>query len=84
MTLAETGHLDMAFVHPRVQGKGAAARLYDAVLDEAKARKLTRLFTEASLLFKPFLDPRGWHVLEAEIVHMDGVSLERFRMAIAL
>lgn len=84
MTLAGDGHLDMAFVRPRVQGRGAAAALYDAVLDHARAAGMNRLYTEASLLFTPFLSRRGWTITEPETVQIGAVSLDRNCMAFTL
>jgi len=84
MTLAANGHLDMAFVLPRVQGRGAAAALYAALLDTARQRRLSGLHCEASHLFRPFLEKRGWRLVEAETVTIDGVALERFRMTLTL
>lgn len=84
MTLEGDGHLDMAFVHPRVQGQGVTGLLIEALLAEAAARGMERLHTEASHLFRRFLERRGWTLLASQQVECRGVVLENHRMVLQL
>lgn len=84
MTLEADGHLDMAFVHPRVQGKGVTGLLMDALMDEARSRGMTRLNTEASHPFRRFLERRDWQHIATQEVDCRGVMLTNHRMAIDL
>ncbi|MCB2129685.1 MAG: GNAT family N-acetyltransferase [Rhodobacteraceae bacterium] len=58
--LEATGYLNMAFVRPDYRRTGLADRLYDAILAEARARKMPHLTVWASRLFRPFLARKGW------------------------
>jgi len=60
MTLGHDGHLDFAYVLPACQGTGIAARLHDRLLTTARAKGLTRLDTEASLIGRRFFLRQGW------------------------
>lgn len=84
MSLDHSGYLDMAYVLPEVMGQGVAATLYDRLKAHALEQRLPRLTTHASHLARRFFTRRGWHVTEAERVHLRGQILERFAMAINL
>lgn len=60
MMMHPDGYLDMAFVRPDRRRSGTAALLYDAILDEARARHLPRMTVLASRLMERFLTKRGW------------------------
>ncbi len=60
MMMHPDGYLDMAFVRPDRRRSGTAARLYDAMLDTARARGLPRMTVLASRLMERFLLKRGW------------------------
>lgn len=81
ITLRDDGHLDLFFVHAEEMGQGAAARLYDALLAEARSRGLPRLTTHASHYARRFLERRGWHVIAPESVLRHGVRIDRWEMA---
>ena len=61
--LEPDGHLDMLFCHPDHTGKGLARRLLAEAELAARARDLTRLFTEASELARPVFERAGYHLL---------------------
>lgn len=60
MMMHPDGYLDMAFVRPDRRRTGTAARLYDAMLAEARRRALPRMTVLASRLMERFLLKRGW------------------------
>ena len=74
------GHLDMAFVLPRVMGTGVAAELYTAQESAARELGITRLSTDASHLAKPFFLRQGWEVLRAQKARSNGHDIENFAM----
>ena len=84
MSLCPDGYLDTAFVVPEVMGQGHAAALYEAVLDRAKAAKLTRLTVHASHLARRFFARRGWLVDEEQRHPYNGLIFERFAMSLDL
>lgn len=79
-TLNHDGHLDLAYVRPRVMGTGLAARLYQACLNDPQAAEIERLYTEASHLSKRFFEKQGWTVIARQEVERFGVMIPNFRM----
>ena len=80
IALRPDGYLDLFFVAPRARGDGTALDLYSALLDEAVDLQLDALKTHASDYLKPFLERRGWHVIEEELAERFGVTLRRWSM----
>lgn len=78
--LEADGHLDMMFVHPAHQGQGIASRLLAKVEDAARAKGLSRIFTEASITARPFFERRGFQLVAAQSVAIRGQTLTNFRM----
>ncbi len=84
MTLADDGHLDLAYVLPEVMGKGVANALYAGLERRARQAGLVILTTGASHLARRFLTGRGWRVIARQSVIRNGVALTNFRMEKAL
>lgn len=82
MSLAADGLLDLAFVAPAWRGRGLADALLAAVLDEARARPMPGLHTEASRMARPFFLRHGWTLDAAQEVERNGVLIENFRMSV--
>ncbi len=78
--LGEDGHLDMLYVREDSVGRGVGRGLYDAVEREARARNLSRVFTEASITACPFFERQGFRVVREQTVRREGVSLTNFAM----
>jgi putative acetyltransferase len=72
-----SGHVDMLFVAPDAARLGVASRLLEQV---AQALPGTALFTEASLVAKPFFLRHGFCVTEAQQVVRRGVAIQRVAM----
>jgi putative acetyltransferase len=66
--LEPDGHLDMMFVHPAHQAVGVATALFKTVEAAARARGLSRIFTEASVTARPFFEKQGFFVVTALLV----------------
>ncbi|HKX06870.1 MAG TPA: GNAT family N-acetyltransferase [Stellaceae bacterium] len=79
-SLEPDGHLDMLYVHAELQGRGIATKLLARVEASARARGLARPFTEASITARPFLERRGFAVIQEQIVVRRGQELANFRM----
>lgn len=62
--LLPTGVLDMLFVHPRAGGRGAARRLVEAIIAEARRRGMASLTTLASRRARPVFERIGFVVVE--------------------
>jgi putative acetyltransferase len=78
--LEPDGHIDMMFVHPRHEGRGAAGALIREIERRARAQGLERLFTEASLTARPFFERHGFTAVAAQEVEVRGQTLRNFRM----
>ncbi len=78
--LEADGHIDCAYTHPDFQRRGVASALYAHLLKEAEARKLERLYVEASHVAKPFFEHRGFSVVKANHVDRNGVAMVNFTM----
>jgi len=83
-TLNHDGHLDLAFVRPRNMGSGLAGRLYDACFASPHASGLSRAYTEASHLARPFFQRRGWSVICEQEVERFGTLITNFQMETTL
>jgi len=77
---AADGHIDLLFCAPQAAREGVASALYTTAEKRLRALGQTRLYTEASLLAKPFFLNRGFAVIEQEDVQRGDVSLRRYHM----
>lgn len=63
-----TGEVHQLMCHPRRARQGAAGALLDSLMDEARARGLARLTTQASLAARPVFERHGFSVFEDRTV----------------
>jgi putative acetyltransferase len=82
--LEADGHVDFLYAAPEAAGTGAAGAVMDRIEDEAKARGLARLYTEASERARPFLERRGFAVTARRDLRLDGVAIHNYAMEKAL
>ncbi len=78
--LEADGYLDMMFVHPAHQRIGVATALLTTVEAAARAQRLSRLFTEASLTARPFFERHSFGVVRQQTVHKRGQDFVNFVM----
>ena len=83
-SVESNGHLDLLYVHPEAQRRGVASVLWARILEWATSRKLSNVFTEASVTARPFFERCGFDVVCSQIVQARGVSMPNFRMERAL
>jgi putative acetyltransferase len=78
------GHIDLMFTSPLAARRGVASQLLSRA--EAALRKLgvQKLFTEASLVGRPFFERQGYEVQEEQLVERRGALIRRFAMAKAM
>ncbi|MBS0509250.1 MAG: GNAT family N-acetyltransferase [Proteobacteria bacterium] len=77
MAYAGNGHIDLLYTAPGLQRSGVATRLYQQAEKQLRGQAL---FTEASLVAKPFFLRQGFQVAEVQWVERQGVVLQRFLM----
>lgn len=80
----DDGHIDLLFTSPAAARQGVATALYERVEAALLAQGVRELFTEASLVARPFFARHGYEVSTEEVVSRLGVELTRFRMRKAL
>ena len=80
MSLTPEGLIDLAFVAPEAMGAGIGRRLYEAIERTARNEAMERLFTDASLVARPFFARQGFALVRQQTVTRRGVSLTNFRM----
>ncbi len=80
MTLEPDGHIDFAYVRPDLIGTGVGRQLYVSVSNEALALGISRLYSEASDLARPFFERQGWILLASQTVTRNGVSMTNHQM----
>lgn len=80
MTLEGDGFIGLAYVAPEEMGRGTAAALYAALLNEATVKRLKSLTTEASYLAKPFFEKFDWQVILPQKIERNGVAIANFKM----
>lgn len=74
------GHIDLLFTSPRHVRRGVASALYRSAEHALRAAGGSALYTEASLVARPFFERHGFVVEEEQVVNRDGVDLRRFAM----
>lgn len=74
------GFLDHLYVRHDFQGRGCATALCDALEAFAAGQGAAKVTVLASITARPFLEHRGYRVLAAQTVELDGVELTRFEM----
>jgi putative acetyltransferase len=80
MSLRADGYLDLAFVAPDQQGRGAGSALHAAILAHARSLTLDSLTVEASLAAHAFFLRHGWQELARQTISRHGEAIENFRM----
>jgi len=80
INLGAEGYIDSLYVHAEAQNCGAATALLAALEEHARASHVARLHSEVSLTARPFFEKRGFSVLTPQVVTVDGIQYDNFRM----
>jgi putative acetyltransferase len=80
----EDGHIDLMFSSPLAARRGVATQLLGHAEAALRGLGVTELFTEASLLGRPFFARHGFTVKEEQYVERRGERFLRFAMVKAL
>lgn len=76
----DDGHIDLLFVSPQAPRRGLATALYHEAEARLCARGVDRVFTEASLVARPFFERQGFHIEAEQSVSRGGASFRRYAM----
>lgn len=80
LSYEDDGHIDLLYTAPGSTRTGVASRLYHEAETGLAEAGATELFTEASLVARPFFERQGFEVTEEQNVTRNGVSFRRFAM----
>ena len=78
--LEADGHIDHLFCRPDAAGTGVAAALYAALEAEARARRIGRLYVEASEPARRFFLKQGFSLMARRDFEIAGVPIHNFAM----
>ncbi|WP_059360032.1 GNAT family N-acetyltransferase [Parachlamydia acanthamoebae] len=74
------GHIDCFYCHHNWIGKGVGAALMGAILEQARALNIARIFVEASITAKPFFEKHGFNTVSKQTVVLAGIELTNYVM----
>lgn len=78
--LEPDGHIDHLYCSPDASGRGVASAVLDALVAQAVAMGLTRLYVEASELARGLFERNGFAVLHRRDFHVRGVRIHNYAM----
>lgn len=78
------GHIDLLYTAPVHSRRGVASALYSSAEADLISSGVAELFTEASLVARPFFERCGFHVVEQQHVERRGATCVRYEMRKAL
>jgi len=74
------GHVDLLFTSPQFPRTGVATALYLQAEAQLRATGVSVMFTEASLVARPFFERQGFAIEQEQQVFRRGVCLRRYAM----
>ncbi|MBC9934286.1 GNAT family N-acetyltransferase [Chitinophaga qingshengii] len=79
-SLEDDGEFDMMFVHKDFQRQGVASLLVEQIIRKAQELQLPVLTAYVSITARPFFEKKGFTVVRAQTVDIDGVVLDNYEM----
>nr|WP_298722107.1 GNAT family N-acetyltransferase [uncultured Steroidobacter sp.] len=76
----QNGHIDLLYVSPKHARRGIASELYNQAEADLKVGGVVEMFTEASMVARPFFERCGFHVIEEQCIERRGVTFRRYGM----
>ncbi len=80
LAYAPDGHIDLLYTAPDRPRRGVASALYAAAEAALFASGVRRLYTEASLVARPFFERQGFEIREVQDVERRGLVFRRYAM----
>lgn len=74
------GYLHSMFILPQFCGRGIATLLLDFAEEFARNNHIPNLFSEVSITARPFFEKRGFIVEQEQLVKVNNVEMDNFRM----
>ncbi len=82
--LDSDGHIDCTYVLPKFQGQGVASALLNHLMTVAKAKGLSELYVEASIVAKPVFEKFGFILEKQNSVLRANTALTNYSMRLKL
>lgn len=79
--LENGNYLDFMYVHHEYQRIGLAERLLKALENEASRQGAKEITTDASKTSIPFFEKKGFHYVEENKKHVNGLEIVNYRMS---
>lgn len=76
----DNGHIDCFYCHHEHQKQGVGTQLYNAIEDYARTRRITKIYTEASITARPFFMKMGFSYVQKQKVLIRGEILTNYIM----
>lgn len=76
----QNGHIDLLYVSSEHSRRGVASELYSQAEAALIAGGVVEIFTEASMVARPFFERYGFRVAEEQFVQRRGVAFRRYAM----
>lgn len=80
LSYAMNGYIGLLYVSPRYSRRGVASLLYREIESTLLFAGVEVLFTEASVMARPFFHRQGFLIAEEQIVSRRGVTFKRYAM----
>lgn len=64
--------IDHFFCHYKFQGKGVGRAMMEYIIEQAKQRGISRLYSEVSITARPFYERMGFTLVREQQVEMRG------------
>lgn len=74
------GYINCFYVHPDFQRRGIGNALLQFIMEEAKNKRLERIYVDASLVAKDFFQEKGFLLIRENCVLKGNESLSNFTM----
>ena len=74
------GYIGLLYVSPRYPRRGVASLLYREIESTLLLAGVEVLFTEASVMARPFFHRQGFLIAEEQIVSRRGMTFKRYAM----
>ena len=80
LSYAMNGYIGLLYVSSRYPRRGVASLLYREIESALLFAGVEALFTEASVMARPFFQRQGFLIVEEQIVRRRGVAFRRYAM----
>ena len=78
--LQDNGKIDHFYVHHNFQRMGIGNRLMNHLINQARTKRIKKLFSEVSITAKPFFEYFKFRVVNNQEVELSGIKIKNYLM----